>query len=164
MSGTVTPGGTTEVTAGTTTSGATFTGSIDSNGDITGIWSNSFYNASGTFAGSRSGSASSCLSSSPGTGGGNVGGGTSLGSFTVSGDDVSNGSVASEFTPLWEASISLSPSTSTHVTWTDWDMSAPITVGSLTNQLELQFDRTTGDISFLTFKAGHIGVSIRFIF
>ena len=164
MTGTVTPNGTTEVTAGTTTTGATFIGSIDSDGNITGTWLNSFEETSGTFAGSRLGSASSCLSSSPGTGGGNTGVGSSLGSFAVEGDDVSDGSVASEFTPLWEAAVTLSPSTSTHVTWTDLDTSAPITIGSLSHQLELQFDSTTGDISFLTFRATHLAERSLFYF
>lgn len=54
VSGEISSDGEMNMTAGSADTGATFKGSIDSSGTISGTWKNSYYGISGTFSGSKS--------------------------------------------------------------------------------------------------------------
>ena len=168
MSGTISANGDTEVTAGSTTTGASFSGTVDAAGIVSGTWSNATFGTSGTFTGSRSADSSiSCGGTSTPPDGGNGGNGgngsTDLGSLTATGTDVTSGGVASTFTPVWEAAVYFNVNDNAHVTWTDFDTAnPPVNIGDLTHQMELQFDSVTGVIGSLQFRATHIGVGSYF--
>jgi hypothetical protein len=121
MTGSVSPDGTT--TAGSTDSGAVFSGTVAADGTLSGSWSNSSFGSSGTFAGTRVGSAVSCSSSSssdpaPGSGDTPIGGSGDFGSLTMS-DQPDAGTVFNA--QFGEANLTGGTGT---ITWLDFEVGA----------------------------------------
>jgi len=95
IAGTVSSSGATEVVAGSTSNGATFSGSINLNGSVSGNWSNTIDGSSGTYSGSlATGNVPNCSTSSnpstPPTAG-------NLGGLVISGTDTAV--IGTLFTP-----------------------------------------------------------------
>lgn len=132
IDGDVTSGGASSfMGTGTTSVGATFSGSVALDGSVTGTWENTTYGSSGTYTGSRTaGPSTPCTS----TGGTDTGTGSDFGSLTLSGQDT----FGTGFTPLFVA-VSSSGSSTVVV----WDDSALLPTGT-DRMLQVAFNNSSG--------------------